>query len=124
MPTRRVFQVTAFAATLAILGVDGCASKQAAYTGKVLVLTRPMPPDIEHEVIGKIDVAERGFGGIADAFRALGDKGREVGANAIVDARVWLAPAFPSPAAPHGKGVAVRVKDPKKLQELVEGRWE
>jgi uncharacterized protein YbjQ (UPF0145 family) len=127
---------------LAVLGLGGCASRRAdhaaptaqpsaprataAYTGKVLILGGPLPADLRHEVVGHIGVFKRGFGGTGEAFHMLGDKARALGANAVIDARVWLAPAFPVNVAPHGRGIAVRVQDPTALEELGKtgGRWE
>ena len=96
------------------------------YTGKVLVLGSALPPGVDHEVLGPVTVFMRSYGGIGDSYRLLGDKGREVGANAIIDARVWLAPAFPIAAAPHGAGTAVRVRSQARLDEISKtgGRWE
>ena len=98
----------------------------AATTGKVLVLGSALPPGVAHDVIGRVEVFQRSYGGIGEAFKLLGDKGREVGANAIVDARTWLAPAGFAAAAPHGSGIAVRVRDQRRLDELgrTGGRWE
>ena len=96
------------------------------YTGKVLVLGSALPPGVDHDVLGRIEVFQRSYGGVGDSYRLLGDKGREVGANAILDARVWLAPAVPIAAAPHGAGVAVRVRSQARLDEISKtgGRWE
>lgn len=101
-------------------------SSAAPSSKKVLVLTEPLPPGIEHEVLGVISVFKRWFGGTGEGFRMLGDKAREIGANAVVEARVTLRPAFPANVAPHGNGKAVRVKDEAKLEELGKsaGRWE
>jgi hypothetical protein len=153
MIERHIFQTLTAVAVAGVLGLAGCASRQAsttapaaepgkpapaaaaadpqlkpqpARTGKVLVLGSQLPPGTVHEVIGTIEVFSRSYGGIGESYRMLGDKGREVGANAVIDARVWLAPSFPVAAAPHGKGIAVRVRDEKKLQEVggTGGRWE
>ena len=99
---------------------------QPATTGKVLVIGSALPAGVAHDVIGRVDVFQRSYGGIGDAFKLLGNKGREVGANAIVDARTWLAPAGFAAAAPHGSGIAVRVRDPRRLEEIgrTGGRWE
>lgn len=96
------------------------------YTGKVLVLGSGLPPGVDHDVLGRVEVFQRSYGGIGDSYRLLGDKGREVGANAILEARVWLAPAGFIVTAPHGAGVAVRVRSQARLEEVGKtgGRWE
>ncbi|MFN0304121.1 MAG: hypothetical protein ACKVQU_27630 [Burkholderiales bacterium] len=104
-------------------------SKEAAPSiagPKVLILGTAIPSNIVHEIVGRINVFQRWFGGTGHAYRMLGDKARELGANAVVESRVWLAPAFPAHVAPHGTGIAVRVKDAAKLEEISRagGRWE
>jgi hypothetical protein len=94
----------------------------------VLLINSALPAGVAHDVIGRVDVFQRSYGGIGDAAKLLGNKGREVGANAIVEYRVWLAPAGFAAAAPHGTGIAVRVRDARRLEELGRtggaARWE
>jgi uncharacterized protein YbjQ (UPF0145 family) len=132
MPQRLLHGILA---TAVLVVASGCATHNSTpptpataqpYTGKVLVLMEKIPKDVDHEVIGPISVYKRGYGGTGEAFRMLGDKGRAMGANAIVEARVTLAQAFPARLAPHGRGIAVHVKNPKQLEEIAAtvGRWE
>jgi len=95
-------------------------------TEKILVTFNALPAVGDYEVIGPISVYKRWFGGIGTAMRLLGEKARELGANAVVESSVWLAPAFPAQVAPHGKGIAVRINDPKILQALADASstWE
>ncbi len=97
-----------------------------AETRRVLILSTPLPPGVEFERIGRISVYKRSFGGTGQAFRMLGDKGRELGANAVIESSVRLKPAFPVMVAPHGWGTAVRVKNETALEEIGKssGRWE
>jgi len=102
------------------------ASTSDIQSGRVLVTFNALPPDGGYEVIGPISVYKRWFGGLATARRLLADRARELGANAVVESRLWLAPAFPAQVAPHGSGIAVRVTHPEVLQNLVDeaSSWE
>ncbi|MBI4996244.1 MAG: hypothetical protein HZC22_04965 [Rhodocyclales bacterium] len=103
------------------------ASTATSATPKVLIVWgTTLPADIEYEVIGPISVHKRWFGGMGQAYPLLANKARELGGNAVIDARAWLAPAFPAQVAPHGKGIAIRVKDPAKLEKHAAeiGQWE
>lgn len=96
------------------------------HAGKVLVTFNQLPASGDFEVIGPISVYKRWFGGTGAAMQLLGQKAREIGANAVVESRVWLAPAFPAQVAPHGSGIAVRIRDAKILEALVDeaSSWE
>lgn len=103
------------------------ANTAPAVKPKVLIVWgTTLPADIEYEVIGPISVYKRWFGGMGQAYPLLADKARELGGNAVIDARAWLSPAFPAQVAPHGKGIVIRVKDPAKLETLAAeaGQWE
>lgn len=103
------------------------ASATPAAKAKVLIVWgTTLPADIEYEVIGPISVYKRWYGGMGQAYPLLADKARELGGNAVIDARAWLSPAFPAQVAPHGKGIVIRVKDPAKLEKLAaeDGQWE
>jgi hypothetical protein len=95
-------------------------------SGRVLVTFNALPADGAYEVIGPISVYKRGYGGLATARQLLANRARELGANAVVEAGVWLAPAFPAKVAPHGAGIAVRVMHPDVLQSLMDdySSWE
>jgi hypothetical protein len=88
-------------------------------SGRVLLSFNGLPADSAYEVIGPISVYKRWYGGLSTARRMLADQARALGANAIVETRVWLAPAFPAKAAPHGSGIAIRVNHPDVLQSLM-----
>lgn len=97
-----------------------------ARSDKILVTFNALPAAGNFEVLGPIYVFKRWFGGTGAAMSLLGEKARSMGANAVVESSVWLAPAFPAQVAPHGKGIAVRVNDPKLLQALADesSTWE
>lgn len=117
----------ALAATAPASAPDGAPAPDAsAHAGKVLVTFNQLPPIGTYEIVGPISVFKRWFGGTGAAMQLLGEKARELGANAVVDSHVWLAPAFPAQVAPHGSGMAIRVKDPKVLEALADesSTWE
>lgn len=87
--------------------------------GRVLMSFNALPGEGTYEVIGPINVYKRWYGGLSTARRILADRARELGANAVVETRVWLAPAFPAKLAPHGSGIAIRVDHPDVLQSLM-----
>ncbi|MBS1144053.1 MAG: hypothetical protein H6R14_1459 [Proteobacteria bacterium] len=93
---------------------------------RVLVTFNALPAEGEFRVIGPIDVHSRWFGGTSKSAQLLADKARSMGANAVVSSRVWLAPAFPVFAAPHGSGIAVRIHDETLLNSLADAAstWE
>jgi len=93
-------------------------------TEKIFLIPGPMPKGIEYDRISKIDFGKAWYGGAADAQKAMADRARELGANAIIEASTWTQPSGFSWAAPHGSGVAVRVKDMKQLQAAgIKGEW-
>ena len=87
---------------------------------KVLVTFNALPVEGEFRVIGPINVHSRWFGSTSKSAQLLADKARSMGANAVVSSRVWLAPAFPVFAAPHGSGIAVRIHDNALLNSLAD----
>lgn len=93
---------------------------------KVLISYKDLPPEGSYEVIGPVHVHKRWFGDLDSAKKLLAAAARDMGANAVLETRVWLAPAFPLPAAPHGRGVAVRIRDTFLLEELTDqySTWE
>lgn len=93
---------------------------------KTLVTFNSLPAQGDFEVLGRIDVYSRWFGSTRKAMTMLGEKARSLGANAVVEAGVWQAPAFPATVAPHGTGIAVRIKDIQILEKLADSSstWE
>lgn len=93
---------------------------------RTLVTFNSLPPKGDYEVIGRIEVYSRWFGSTRKAMTLLGEKARSLGANAVVETGVWLAPAFPATVAPHGTGIAVRINDLQLLEKLADASstWE
>ena len=79
---------------------------------------------MQYDVISKIDVGTIWYGSSENAYIAMAQRVRQLGANAIIQARTWHQPSGFSWAAPHGSGVAVRIKDLKSIESLhIEGKW-
>lgn len=105
--------------------VDSVA-QQVAQGYKVLLSHKNQPPEGSYEVLGPIYVNKHWFGGLDSAKKELAAAAREMGANVVLETRVWLAPAFPVPAAPHGQGIALRIRDTNLIEELTDqfSTWE
>lgn len=93
---------------------------------RTLVTLNALPAEGDYEVIGRIEVYSRWFGSTRKAMTLLGEKARSMGANAVVEATIWQAPAFPATVAPHGTGIAVRINDHQLLEKLADSSstWE
>lgn len=93
---------------------------------RTLVTTKALPAQGDFEVLGQIEVYSRWFGGTQKAKALLGQRAKELGANAVFESQVWLAPAFPATVAPHGRGIAVRINDLQLLEKLADSAssWE
>jgi hypothetical protein len=93
---------------------------------RTLVTTKALPAEGDFEVLGQIDVYSRWFGHASKARKLLAEKAKGLGANAVFESQVWLAPAFPATVAPHGRGIAVRINDYQLLEKLADsaGSWE
>jgi hypothetical protein len=93
---------------------------------KVLVTTSALPAEGEFKVLGPLNVQSRWPGFTSKATKLLAEKARNMGANVVVEARTWQAPAFPAGIAPHGSGIAVRIVDEDLLHSLVDSgsTWE
>ncbi|MCG2577450.1 YbjQ family protein [Dechloromonas sp. XY25] len=93
---------------------------------KTLVTFNSLPAQGDFEILGRIEVYSRWFGSTRKALAMLGEKARSLGANAVVEASVWQAPAFPAAVAPHGTGIAVHIKDLQPLEKLADSSstWE
>jgi hypothetical protein len=93
---------------------------------RTLVTSKTLPAEGDFEILGRIDVEARWFGSTAKATKLLGEKAKSMGGNAVVESRTWQAAAFPAIVAPHGSGIAVRVKDHELLESLADSAstWE
>lgn len=99
-------------------------TKYAAYDGKVFVTEQALPANLKYDVIGTIEVGKVWYGSSSNALTAMVERARELGANAVIDAKTWHQPSGFSWAAPHGSGTAVRIADMNAFRSLgVNGDW-
>ena len=93
---------------------------------RTLVTFNALPAQGEFEILGQVDVHSRWFGSTSKATKLLAEKARSMGGNAVVEARVWQAPAFPAMVAPHGSGIVVRIDNVELLEKLADSAssWE
>jgi hypothetical protein len=85
---------------------------------KVLITTRSLPVGGEFEALGALYVQSRWPGSTSKAKKLLAEQAKDMGANVVVEARVWQGLAFPAVVAPQGSGIAVLVKDYELLESL------
>ena len=91
---------------------------------RVFITAQALPANVEYVVVSKIDVGKIWYGSSENSFIAMAQRARELGANAIIQARTWHQPSGFSWAAPHGSGLAVRIQDIKSIEPSnIVGSW-
>lgn len=80
-----------------------------AHTARVLVTEAKLPPDVEYEVIARIDVGRAWYGRTLTVHEQLARRARNLGADAVVEVETWFQPSGYSWWAPHGRGTAVKI---------------
>jgi hypothetical protein len=99
-------------------------SKYSAHNDRVFITAQSLPSSIEFDLISTIDVGKIWYGSSENVYTSMADRARELGANAIIQAKTWRQPSGFSWAAPHGSGQAVRVSDIKIFDSLgIRGDW-
>jgi len=102
----------------------GTVKTYAAHGRQVRVVRGDLPPGTEYEVLAKVKAIEGWYGELAQAERKLAEDGRTIGADAIIQVKVWHAPRLGSWAAPHAEGVAVKILKPESVNlDAVPGNW-
>ena len=100
------------------------AAQHAPTNDQIYITAQALPPSVEYETVSRIDYGKPWYGGNDDAYAALAERARELGANAIIQAKTWYQPSGFSWAAPHGSGTAVRIKDMNQLKAAnIPGTW-
>ena len=99
-------------------------NKYAPTHDRVFVTQQSLPVGVDFDVIGTIEVGKVWYGSSDNVLTSMADRARELGANAVIQAKTWHQPSGFSWAAPHGSGEAVRIKDTGTLASLgVAGDW-
>ena len=95
-----------------------------SHANRVRVSPENLPAGVAFEVIGTIDTGSNWYGGLDEAKKMMADRAREMGADAVVEAKEWHQPSGFSWAAPHGSGVAVKLVDPTSVNlDALPGGW-
>jgi hypothetical protein len=80
-------------------------------------------PEGTYQTIGQIDVGSGYYGDLKSSEKALADRARSVGADAVINMKLWHQPQGFSWAAP--QGVAVKLTDPANVDlNKVPGDWD
>ena len=90
------------------------ASKYPPHNNKVFITQQELPAD-SVEVLGRIEHGRVWYGSWKNIRGPMADEGRKMGADAVMNVRAWKQPSGWSWASPHGTGVAVKIKDPDRL---------
>ncbi|PKO39112.1 MAG: hypothetical protein CVU33_06375 [Betaproteobacteria bacterium HGW-Betaproteobacteria-6] len=93
---------------------------------KVLITTSALPVQGDFETLGALYVKSGWPGSTSKAKKLLAEQAKGLGANVVVEARVWQGLAFPAVVAPQGSGIAILVRDSEQLESLVSSgsTWE
>jgi hypothetical protein len=99
-------------------------NKYSAHNDRVFITVQSLPSSVEFDLISNIDVGRIWYGSSQNIYTSMADRARELGANAIIQAKTWHQPSGFSWAAPHGSGQAVRMSDLKAFEALgIKGSW-
>lgn len=95
-----------------------------AHTNRVFISQYTMPPTLKAQVLGQIDAGTVMYNAPHIVYCRMAEKARDIGADAIFDAKTWFQPCGWSWAAPHGTGKAIKLLegDPADFS-LVKGEW-
>ena len=89
------------------------------WEGPVFVSQAALPAGIEHTVIGSVQVdARSGYDHVESLYPLLAAEAKNIGANAVINAKGGHRVSAFSWAAPYVSGLAVQVENPEKLKSL------
>jgi hypothetical protein len=125
---------------LAVLVSTGCAThswmggqdkvtpsgvqRYPAHTNRVFISQSPIPPMLKAQVLGRIDVGTVMYNAPHIVYCRMAAKARDIGADAIFEAKTWFQPCGWSWAAPHGRGMAIKLTDGGAVDfSSVKGEW-
>ena len=136
---KRVQSMWVLLATLALMGcsahspfnvkgtTDTAAISQERYpphSNPVFVTTASLPSNVKYEVLAQIEVGKVWYGSGRNVLHTLAERGRQLGADAVIEAKTWHQPSGWSWAAPHGSGKAVKIAEKGSVDfSKIEGSW-
>ena len=89
-----------------------------SHSNPVLIVEGPLPSDVEYEIIASIDVGKIWYSGADGILVEMARRGRELGADAVINVKRWRQPSGFAWAAPHGEGQAVKILNKDKVRDL------
>ena len=89
-----------------------------SHSNPVLIVEGPLPAGVEYEVIATIDIGKIWYSGADGILVEMAQRGREMGADAVINVKRWRQPSGFSWAAPHGQGQAVKILNKGKARNL------
>ena len=92
--------------------VSASTQSSTAYSGhqrKVFVTEQALPASEKYEVVEQIEVGKIWYGESKSVVQAMADRARQIGADAVVEAKTWRQPSGFSWSAPHGSGKAIKL---------------
>ena len=90
-------------------------TKYAPHNNPVLVTKASLPTSAKYEVIEQLRVGKRWYGSSKDVYQSMADGAREIGADAVIEVKIWYQPSGFSWSAPHGSGKAIKIMDPASV---------
>ena len=95
-----------------------------AHGKPVRIVRGGLPPGTSYEELGQLKAIEDGYGELSKAERRIADSARAIGADAVINVKVWHAPRLSGWAVPHAEGVAVKILKPESVNlDQVPGYW-
>lgn len=120
-----------FAVIALLVLVTGCASGTHRVTSttypphshRVFITKAGLPAD-SIEPIAELELSKGWYGSTDNTQQALGDRARELGADAVINMKSWHAPSAFSWASPYSSGTAVKFRgDREQILNGVIGDW-
>jgi hypothetical protein len=110
------------------LAVAGCAANSTtpiagtetvktypAHTRPLRLVLGDLPPGTQYEVLAKVKAIDGYYGSSDGVERKIAEDARQIGADAIIQTKIWFAPRAFAWAAPHAEGVAVKLAQPESV---------
>ena len=99
--------------------------KYSAHKNKVYLTNEKLSTkDYKYEVISPVDAGKVWYGKSGDIYESMAVMARELGADAVIEIKVWFQPSGFSWSAPHGSGKAIKFIDKVPTDfSGIQGEW-